>query len=516
MTAGRIYTGDELTKDLTLECDVCVIGSGAGGAWTAHELVKQGKRVVMLEEGGYHTRREFDMTEARAFPNLYQELGNRGTDDLSITMLQGRSVGGGTTVNWCSSFRTPQRILDVWRDRFGVDTLTTEALTPHWEAIERRLHVAEWPLSAINANNKVLWDGLGKLGYERALIRRNVNNCLNLGYCGMGCPVDAKQSMLATVLPDAVEKGLELYANVSARQLEWSGRRVTAVKAEVLDPVKNRPTGVRVVVKPKLTVVSGGAINSPGLLLRSGLDADGRVGARTWVHPVVSMLAEMPYEVRAFSGAPQSVSSHHFIERGEGKIGFFLEVPPLHPMLASIAATGTGAEVQDLLTRLPFINSMLAITVDGLLPEETGATVRLKDGAMSKYSISYDFLPAHWEAFRTACKEMAKLQFAAGAKRVASLHLKSLVIDRVEDIDKLDDMPWEPVRMRVLTAHQMGGCQMGKDPRTSVVDPHLKFHTMDNLFVVDGSVLPTSLGVNPQETIFGIARWAAGHLGAAL
>ena len=516
MSAGRIFTGDELTADQTLECDVCVIGSGAGGAWTAHQLVKQGKRVVLLEEGGYHTRREFDMTEARAFTNLYQELGNRATDDLSMTIIQGRSVGGGTTVNWCSSFRTPERILATWRDRFGVDTLTTEALTPHWDAIERRLHVAEWPLEAINANNKVLWDGLGALGYERALIRRNVNNCLNLGACGLGCPVDAKQSMLATVLPDAVELGLELYANVSARQLEWSGRRVTAVHAEVLDPVKNRPTGVRLTVKAKLTVVSGGAINSPGLLMRSGLDGDGRVGTRTWFHPVVATLAEMPFEVNAFAGAPQSVSSHHFLDRGADKVGFFLEVPPLQPMLGSIASGGTGAQVQDILSRLPSVNAMLALHVDGLLPDENGGTVRLKDGAMSKYSITYDFQPAHWEAFREACKEMAKLQFAAGAKRVLSLHANPVVMEKVEDIGMLDDAPWEPVRVRVLTAHQMGGCGMGKDPFTSVVDPHLKFHTLDNLFVVDGSVLPTALGVNPQETIFGIARWAAAHIGDAV
>jgi choline dehydrogenase-like flavoprotein len=269
-------------------------------------------------------------------------------------------------------------------------------------------------------------------------------------------------------------------------------------------------------VKPRVTVVSGGAINSPGLLLRSGLDGDGRVGTRTWVHPVVGTLAEMPFAVNAFAGAPQSVSSHQFIERGKDKIGYFLEVPPLQPMLGSIASAGTGTQVQDLLSRLPFINAMLAITVDGLLPEENGATVRLRDGAMSKYAISYDFQPPHWEAFRDACKEMAKLQFAAGATQVLSLHANPVVMKSPDDIGKLDDAPWEPARVRVLTAHQMGGCCAGKDPHHSVVDPHLRFHSMDNLFVVDGSVLPTALGVNPQETIFGIARWAAGHIGAAV
>jgi choline dehydrogenase-like flavoprotein len=516
MSQGRIITGDELKADVTVECDVCVIGSGSGGAWTALELVKQGKSVVMLEEGGYHTRREFDMTEPRAFQNLYQELGNRATDDLSLTILQGRSVGGGTTVNWCSTFRTPERILSLWKDRYGIDTLSTEVLAPHWDHIEQRLHVAPWPLELINENNKVLWDGLGTLGYERALIRRNVNNCLNLGYCGMGCPVDAKQSMLVTVLPDAVEKGLTLYSDCSARVLDWEGRRIRAVRADVVDPLTRKPTGVKLTVKPKVTVVSGGAINSPALLMRSELLAEGRVGERTWVHPVLMMMAEFEHEVNAFQGAPQSVYSHHFSDRGPGKMGYFLEVPPVHPMLASIVATGSGPQTFELMTKLKHLNVMLAIHVDGLLPEETGGTVRLRAGGYSRHSIQYAFTDAHWEAFRHSCKEMAKVQFAAGAKMVRSLHVSPVTMRSVSEVDALDAAPWAPVQVKVATAHQMGGCRMGKDPSTSVVDPHLKYHTLDNLFVVDGSVLPTSLGVNPQETIFGIARWAAGHIGQAV
>jgi choline dehydrogenase-like flavoprotein len=516
VSQGRIITGDELKADVTVSCDVCVVGSGSGGAWTALELVKQGKRVVMLEEGGYHTRREFDMTEPRAFQTLYQELGNRATDDLALTILQGRSVGGGTTVNWCSTFRTPDRILALWRDRHGVDTLSPEVLTPHWEAIERRLHVAPWPQELINENNKVLWDGLGALGYERGLIRRNVNNCLNLGACGMGCPVDAKQSMLVTVLPDAVEQGLTLYSDCSARVLDWDGRRVRAVHAEVVDGLTRKPTGVKVTVKPKVTVVSGGAINSPALLMRSELLSEGRVGERTWVHPVLMMMAEFEHEVNAFRGAPQSVYSHHFIERGPGKMGYFLEVPPVHPMLASIVATGSGDETIELMTKLKHLNVMIAIHVDGLLPEETGGTVRLRRGGYGRHSINYAFTDAHWEAFRHSCKEMAKLQFAAGAKRVRSLHLAPVTLRSPSEVDALDAAPWAPVQVKVATAHQMGGCRMGKDPSTSVVDPRLRYHGLDNLFVVDGSVLPTSLGVNPQETIFGIARWAAGHIGQAV
>jgi choline dehydrogenase-like flavoprotein len=514
---GRIVTGDELLEqDTALECDVCVIGSGSGGAWLAHELCAKGLDVVMLEEGGYHTRREFDLVEAETYPKLYQELGNRATDDQSITMLQGRSVGGSTTVNWCSSFRTPERILKIWREQHGCEELTEAALDPHWAAAEKRLHIAEWPEALINRNNRILWEGLGKLGYDRGLIRRNVNGCANLGYCGMGCPLDAKQSMLVTVLPDAVEKGLRLYANISVRRLETSGRKVTRVVADVLDPKTDRKSGRTFSVKAKVTAVCGGAVNSPALLLRSGLDAEGRVGRRTWLHPVVAMLSQFDEPVNPFQGAPQSVFSHHFIERGPDKIGFFLEVPPVHPMLGAVVSTGMGPAVQSLLSKLPYLNAVIAITVDGLLPHETGATVRLRDSGYGRHSITYDFVPEFWEAARVACKEMARLQLAAGARKVRSLHFESVELTSEKDLDKLDAAPWEKVMVRVLSAHLMGGCAMGKDPSKSVVDPHFRFHGLDNLFVVDGSVFPTALGVNPQLTIFGLARWGSQHVAAAV
>lgn len=515
MKTGRIYTGDELSKDTEVSCDVCVVGSGAGGAVLAHELVQRGLDVVMLEEGGYHTKAGFDLKESTAFPKLYQELGSRGTEDLSITILQGRSVGGGTTVNWCSSFRTPRRILDHWRDVHGVEGLTEEALGPHWAAVEKRLRIQEWPEERINANNRVLWDGLGKLGYHRGLIKRNVNNCANIGYCGMGCPIDAKLSMLVTYIPDAVEKGLTVYANASARRLETNGRRVSAVHADILDP-GTEAVRARLTVRAKVTAVSCGAINSPALLLRSGLDGNGRVGKRTWFHPVMVTVAEFPEPVEAFYGAPQSVYSHHFVERGPGKIGFFLEVPPVHPMLASTVLTGFGRQHNELLGRLPYVNAMLGITVDGLLPEEEGGTVRLREDGSSRPRIDYALGEKNWEAFRAACHEMAKLQFAAGARRVLSLHAEPVVMESPADLPKLDHAPWERARVKISTAHQMGGCPMGKDPAKSVVDSKLRYHGLDNLFVVDGSVFPTSLGVNPQETIYGIARWGSQHVAQAV
>ena len=513
---GQILGGRDVKVDTILHTDVVVVGSGAGGSVLAERLTARGLGVVMLEEGGYWTRRSFDGREDHSYPRLYQEMGNRATDDQSVLILQGRNVGGGTTVNWCTSFRTPRRVLEHWRDQHGVKGLSEEVLTPHWEAIEKRLHIAEWPLERMNPNNKVLWDGCGKLGYSRGLVRRNVNNCANLGYCGLGCPLDAKMSMLVTLIPDAVEKGMMVQANASARRLLLGSRRVNGVEAELLDPETDKPTGVTLTVKARTVAVCGGAINSPALLLRSGLDGNGNVGKRFFLHPVVIMSALMPDPVYPWSGAPQSAYSHHFSERGPGKLGFLLEVPPIMPLIAASVFPGFGESHQALLETLPYTQSTIAICHDGLMPEDVGGTIQLRDPAERRVSIDYALRPFHFEAFKAACKEMARIQFAAGAREVRSLHALPVRIGKLADVDAaLDAAPWEPGRVRVATAHQMGGCAMGGDPRTSVVDSTLRYHGMDNLFVVDGSVFPTALGVNPQESIFGVARWASQFVAAA-
>ncbi|MFN7130876.1 MAG: GMC family oxidoreductase N-terminal domain-containing protein [Myxococcales bacterium] len=508
MSDGHILIGSQIEPGQVLTPDVCIVGSGAGGAVTAHELARRGKRVLVLEEGGYFTRRDFRMREDEAFPRLYQEKGMRATADLAITILQGRAVGGTTVVNWTTSFRTPAPVLAHWRDVHGVEGLSPETLNPHWDAIEARLNVHEWPLEQINANNRVLWDGCGKLGWHRELLRRNVKTCMASGYCGMGCPIDAKQSMLVTYLPDAVAQGAVLYANTRVERLEVEGRRVTALHASVCDPDSGAVRGT-LTVKPKLAVLSGGAINTPALLLRSGLDGGGRVGRRTFLHPVVAMAGLFAGPIEAYYGAPQSVASHQFAERA-GRIGFFLETPPIHPMLAALSFSGFGRQHQEVLAKLPHVQALIGLAIDGFLPGDEGGTVSLKrDG---RVQVDYPMKPHLWEALREACKAMARIQLAAGARSVASFHNRSVVIEREADVGLLDAAEWEPNRVNVFTAHQMGGCAMGRDPKRSVVDSRLRFHTLDNLFVVDGSVLPTSLGVNPQETIYGLARWASGHI----
>ncbi len=511
-----LMRGREIRSNLALSADVCIVGSGPGGAVAAARLAAAGARVILLEEGSFYARRsDFHMQEAEAYPALYQDHGNRATDDLSITILQGRGVGGGTLVNWTTCFRTPETTLAHWRERFGLADFTQERFGPHWDDVEKRLNVKTVDPSEVNENNAVLLEGARALGIQADLLKRNVQQCFHTGYCGMGCPTNAKRGMSLTYLPDAAALGARVYADCRAVRLVPDARkeRIVHVEAEVLDPETDRPSGPRLRVAAERFVVAGGAINSPALLLRSALpDPHGRVGKRTFLHPVVATVAAFDRRIDPFYGAPQSVASHAFAQRGE-RIGFFLEVPPLHPVLASLSLPGFGAAHRDGMKQLAKTNALIGLLVDGFHPDEEGGTVSLRSG--DRLSIRYPLGESHREAMNEAMRVMARIQLAAGAREVRTLHRDPVRIAGERDLSVLESRPFGPNLLAVFTAHQMGGCAAGADPKVAVVDGNLRHHHLANLWVLDGSVFPTSLGVNPQLSILGIVSAQAARMAAA-
>ncbi|MGH8352540.1 MAG: GMC family oxidoreductase N-terminal domain-containing protein, partial [Pseudomonas sp.] len=205
----KTHNGSRLEQDLVLEADIAIIGSGAGGGTSAEILSAAGFKVLLIEEGPLKTSSDFKMQEAEAYPSLYQEGIGRMSKDGAITILQGRAVGGTTLVNWTSSFRTPEPTLEHWAKEHGVKGHSSAQMAPWFEKMEQRLGIAPWLLPP-NANNDVIRAGCEKLGYHWKVIPRNVRGCWNLGYCGMGCPTNAKQSMLVTSIPATLEKGGEL------------------------------------------------------------------------------------------------------------------------------------------------------------------------------------------------------------------------------------------------------------------------------------------------------------------
>ncbi|HET7453715.1 MAG TPA: FAD-dependent oxidoreductase, partial [Thermoanaerobaculia bacterium] len=429
---ANLVRGRDVTSNRTIEADVAIVGSGPGGSIAAYRLAAAGARVVVLEEGGYHTRAEFRMQEEWSYPNLYQDHANRTTDDLSITVLQGRSVGGGTTVNWTTSLRTPASTLDFWARRRRVEGVTSEALAPHWNEIERRLNVHPVTPDEINENNRALLEGARRLGWGFELLPRNVSNCMRTGMCGLGCPVDAKQAMHLTYLPDAAAHGAVVYADCRVRRLERSGRRCVAAFAEVLDDAGDRPAGPILTVKAGTFVLAAGAINTPRLLQRSGFPDPHRiVGRRTWIHPTLASAARFDRRIEPYFGAPQSVGSHHFALR-PGKIGFFLETPPAQPMLAALALPDFGPGHRRAMRELPNTAVLIALLIDGFLDEERGGTVAEREGG--RLSFRYDRSPALGEGMREALKAMARVHLAAGAREVTTFHEPPVRIRSEKDV----------------------------------------------------------------------------------
>ncbi|SCK27727.1 GMC family oxidoreductase [Vogesella sp. LIG4] len=514
LAAGwQVQDGAALQRDVMLECDVAIVGSGAGGGMAAELLAQAGLRVLLLEEGALHSSQDFRLNEAEAYPQLYQESANRQTADKAITILQGRSVGGSTTVNWTSSFRTPAETLAWWRQRHGLGELEDAALAPWFQRAEERLGIAPWQTEP-NANNSVLERGCQALGLRHARMRRNVRGCWNLGYCGTGCATNAKQSMLVTTIPAALAAGARLFSRVRVRHLLLEGDKVAGVLADALQADGVHASGVTLTVRARQVVLSAGAIGTPAVLLRSHApDPYHQLGRRTFLHPVLLSGAIFAERIEGYYGAPQSVYSDHFLHTGaiDGPLGYKLEVPPIHPLIMAATLPGLGVAHQRLMQQMPHLNVVLALLRDGFHPRSQGGTVRLRtDGSPQ---LDYPLGEVEWEAARRALLTMAEVQFAAGARAVLPVHEDAgLARSWRQARQMIAELPMQALRTRVVSAHVMGGAAMAASERDGVVDQLGRHWQLANLTIIDGSLFPSSVGANPQLSVYAFALRAADAL----
>jgi len=493
--AARIEDGARIPGERVVRADVCVIGTGAGGAPVAKELAEGGARVVMLEEGEPFGTDRFSARPSEMTPLLYRDAGQTATvGNVAITLPLGRSVGGTTLVNSGTCFRTPAAVLDVWRERFGLEAMTPGELDPYFRRVEREINVAQVPPHLAGNNALVAKRGADVLGWSGDFIHRNVRGCVGSGVCAFGCPTSAKQHTGLTYVPKAWSAGATTYTGVRARRLTVRGRRIRGVEARTA-------AGGRLRVECDTTVVACGAIHTPLLLRRSGVGCtSAELGRNLAIHPATAVRALFDEEIDMARGVPQSFYIDEFADEGvmfEGAAG-----PPDY--LASTFPFW-GERHRDLMLSFRHLAQFGVMVSD-----VSRGSVRERAG---RAEIRYRLEDEDVEAFRRGISRMAELYWAAGARRVY------LPVDGAAELTSPSQRPLEDRRLRagdlaLMAFHPLGTARADADPARGVVDGGLAVHGVQGLYVSDASAVPSSLGVNPQITIMALAtRLAYGLLG---
>ncbi|HJQ66014.1 MAG TPA: GMC family oxidoreductase [Gemmatimonadales bacterium] len=505
----------EIARDETLRCDVVVVGSGAGGGVVAGELAARGADVVVLERGGYYNEADFTHYEGEALGRLYDAGGLLTSDDLSFVLLQGSCLGGGTVVNYTTSFHTPDAVRTQWAREHALPHFTSPEYTASLDAVARRIGVtvdAHRP----STRDAAMIRGLEALGWHHGLLPRDVRECPQdeeCGYCGYGCRRGAKQSTLRTYLEDAAQRGARIIVNahVDRVTIEWG--RATGVSAVVRSANGDRPYSVA--VRAKAVVVAGGSLHSPALLLRSGV-ARPALGRHLALHPGAGVFGLMPEETRPWTGTLQAHYSDQFVDLDHG-YGFKFETVPVHPSLFALAVPWeSGIQHSEAMAGLSR-TTLVAI----LLRDRDGGRVRVD--AEGQPVVSYQLSRYDAGHLRRGFAEGSRLLEAAGAQEIwasqaqwISYRPDANAMARRRWLDDLDRAGFGPNQIQLASFHQMASCRMGGRAEHAVVDPENQVWGIPGLYVADASTFPSSSGVNPMLTVMGIAHRAAGCIAAKL
>src|SRR6266566_812036 len=478
--------------DTTLSCDAVVVGSGAGGGVVAAELSAAGKDVIVLEEGGYYNEADFNQLELAMMRKLYYQGGFAATADAAIALIAGGCLGGGTLVNYTTSFRTPDWLREEWADHYGLKAFTTDEYSASMDAVYERLGVNA-SHSRVSARERVLERGMKRLGWHTGYMPRNVQGCTQderCGFCGYGCQIGAKQSTLKTYLMDAYRRRARIVVNCTVDRVVIEDGRAVGVRATVRQPDMPAFT---LIVRSHAVVVAAGAIGTPAILQRSAVPSKA-IGTSLRLHPSTAVSGIFDEEIRPWEGTLQALYSDEFTNLDGQHFGPKIESAPLHPALLALV---TPWRKPDQYSRL--MRSLPNLSLTGILLRDSGAgRVITKNGtARVEYKLSRPDL-AH---MRKGIEAGVRILEAAGAKEVFT--------------SQAAYVSYRPGQMSYVSFHQMGTCRMGNDPATSVIGPDHQVHVVKGLYVADGSAFPSASGVNPMITIMAMAHRASRLIAAA-
>jgi choline dehydrogenase-like flavoprotein len=494
---SQIVRADDWTEGDELECDVVVVGTGAGGAVVGRELADRGLAVVFVEEGEHHRRDAMTNSSIEAHRKFYR--GGVTVGNAVIPVFIGRMVGGSTAVNTGSSYRTPPWVLDEWCERIGTTDFSPEAMRPFFDRVETILEVGAPERKHIGPIADVVARGADKLGWHHGPVRRNAVGCEGAGFCDFGCATDARKSTNLSYIPPALSKGALLLTALKAERVWLEGGRAVGIHA-----VSKGGRSMR--VRARAVVLSAGALPTPLFLQRQGLcGRSGELGKNLTLHPSAGISGLFDEPIRGARHIPQGYNTEQFL-----RDGLLIAAAQADENFSGIVFPYVGRRLMRVLDRFDHIAGF------GVLARDATQNGRVEADVEGHIVVRYDLAPADMERLHRGMVYTGEMLWAAGARELYPVYVGGKPVRNQADWKAFREARIAPSQMMLTAYHPLGTARMGRDPRTSVVGLDHQAHDVPGLYIVDGSTVPTSLGVNPQITIMAMATRAAGLLATAL
>ena len=500
---SQVTTVDDLEPSQTFDADVVIIGTGAGGAAAAYELASRGLAVVILEEGEYHRRQDFNGKLTEVIPKLSKGWGATMTlGNVVIPIPVGRSVGGTTTINSGTCLRPLDSVMKQWVNE-GLTEFSKEAMSPYYDSVESVINVERADIKFVGEIAEIVKKGAEASGFTQThALMRNAKGCDGQGLCQFGCPTDAKQSTNVSYIPRALDSGAFLFTGMKADTFIYSNDDKNTITGLTATGIGKDGIKRHLIVNSDTVIVSAGAFYTPQLLATNGIKNQW-LGRNLSIHPTGAVFGLYPDKnMDNANTIPQGYGVSDWADEGimfEGSTLPFL----VHGLMSPLAGDAF-VEFTENYQQTAYFGFMIKDTSRGRVRKGVHPDVPL---------LTYNMNKADFELYKKAVHKLATIHLNAGAEKVTILSVSGLPsITNLNELDALFKRKLKPKDFAVTAHHPLGTARIAKDKEHGVCDQHHQVFGVKGLYVMDGSSVPSSLGANPQMTIMAMATKAARHI----